>query len=351
MWRWMMGTLLAVGALPACDGCSNGTPGASIGADAGAGGRLTPEQASQVLAKVGSRSITLGDFAAALERMDPFERMRYQTKDRRQALLDEMINVELLAREAERRGLDRRPETIELVRQFQRDELLARLRASLPRPSELPAADVSRYYQDHRADFAEPEQRRGAEIVLDDLELARRVVREAAEASPERWRELVQKYAPAAAPAAGDKTAARPALEIPGDLGFLAAASNPPRAAASSPAAPAAEQPSSDDVPTAVREALFRIPPPAGVYPEPVSVGERHHVVRLVSLREARQRSLAEVDTQIRLRLISQREDEAKRALLAQLREQTAIKVDEAALQRIEPVVPASAPASTPATP
>src|SRR5688500_5749268 len=177
MWRWVMGTwpvvgVLAVGSLPACEACSSGAPGVSIAADAGAGGRLTPEQASQVLAKVGARSITLGDFAAALERMDPFERMGYQTKERRQALLDEMINVELLDGEAERRGLARRPETIELVRQCQRDELLARLRASQPRPAERPAGDVSRYYQEHRAEFGEPEQRRGAELVLDDRKLA-----------------------------------------------------------------------------------------------------------------------------------------------------------------------------------
>lgn len=353
MWRWVMGTVravgvravgvraigvLAVGALPACDGCSNGAPGASIAADAGAAGRLTPEQANQVLAKVGNRSITLGDFAAALERMDPFERMRYQTKDRRQALLDEMINVELLAREAERRGLDRRPETIELVRQFQRDELLARLRASLPRPAELPAADVSRYYQEHRAEFVEPEQRRGAEIVLDDRKLALEVLSQAAGASPDGWRELVQKHAPAAvAPGAGDKTAARPPIDVPGDLGFLAREPD---------ATPVAQPPAGDEVPPAVRDALFRIAPPGGVYPEPVTVDGRHHVVRLVSLREARQRSLAEVDTLIRLRLVERREDEAKRALLGELRRQTAVKVDEAALERIEPVAPAPAPAA-----
>lgn len=343
--------LLAVGALPACDGCSSGAPGASISADAGASERLTPEQASQVLAKVGSRSITLGDFAAALERMDPFERMRYQTKDRRQALLDEMINVELLAREAERRGLDRRPETIELVRQFQRDELLAQLRASLPRPADLPAADVSRYYQEHRAEFVEPEQRRGAEIVLGDLELARRVAREAAAASPDGWRELVQRHAPAAGAAgAGDKTAARPPIDVPGDLGFLARDADAPAQQPSTQQPPAqqppAQQAASDDVPAAVREALFRIAPPSGVYPEPVTVDGRHHVVRLVSLREARQRTLAEVDTQIRLRMIELRQDEARRALLAELRRQTAVKVDEAALEQVEPVVPASAPAT-----
>lgn len=324
----MLGALVAAGSLPACDGCSGSTPGGGLAADAGADGRLTAEQARVVLARVGTRSITLGDYAAALERMDPFERMRYQTKDRRQALLDEMINVELLAREAERRGLDRRPETIELVRQFQRDELLARLRASLPRPQDLPAADVSRHYQEHRADFLEPAQRRGAEIVLADAALARRVVREATGASPDRWGELVQQYAPDAAPPAGDRTAARPAIEVPGDLGFLSAEPDEP----------------SDAVPAAVRRALFQIAEEGQVYPEPVSVDGRHHVLRLVSLREARQRSLAEVDTLIRVRLVEQRQAEARDELLARLRKTTTIRVDRAALEGIEPVAPARAP-------
>ena len=52
---------------------------------------LSPEQATRTLAKVGDRVITLGDFAATLERMDQFDRLRYQTKERRKELLDEII--------------------------------------------------------------------------------------------------------------------------------------------------------------------------------------------------------------------------------------------------------------------
>ncbi len=324
-WGWLA-LLLGASATSGCEGCAD-EPSVERGAvDAGAGAeRLTPEQASQVLARVGDRAITLGDYAAALERMDPFERMRYQTKDRRQALLEEMINVELLAREAERRGLDRRPETIELVRQYQRDELLARLRASLPRPRDLPAAEVSQYYQEHRAEFFEPERRRAAEIVLTDASAARRLVQEAASATPDRWRELVQQHAPAAL-AEGDKTSARPPIEVPGDLGFLGAQPDEP----------------ADELPAAVRRAVFQIANVGDVYPEPVVEGGRHHVVRLVSVREARQRSLAEVDAAIRARLVSAREAEARADLLERLRQTTTVQVDEAALDRVEP--PASIP-------
>ena len=59
-------------------------------------------------------------------------------QDRRKQLLDEMIDVELLAREAERRGLAERPETKELVRQILRDEVFAELREKQPPLEEIP---------------------------------------------------------------------------------------------------------------------------------------------------------------------------------------------------------------------
>ena len=65
---------------------------------------LTPEQAAKVLAKVGDRTITLGDYVAALEHMDQFDRLRYQSPERRKELLDELVEVELLAQEATAKG-------------------------------------------------------------------------------------------------------------------------------------------------------------------------------------------------------------------------------------------------------
>jgi peptidyl-prolyl cis-trans isomerase C len=314
-----------------CDGCAS-RGDALASPDAGVSQRLSPEQANQVLARVGERTITLGDYAAALERMDPFERMRYQTEDRRQALLDEMINVELLAREAERRGLDRRPETIELVRQFQRDELLARLRASLPRPQDLPVAEVSQYYQEHRAEFEQEELRRGAEISVPEASLARRIIQEARGASPDGWRELVQKYAPGSVADTADQTEAGPAIEVPGDLGFVSATGSEPVAS----------------LPDAVRKALFSLAAPGDIYAEPVEYQGRQHVVRLVSVQPARQRSLAEADSMIRVRLVQRRQEQAQSDLVARLRQSTKIQVDGAELERIEAPNPAAASPTAP---
>lgn len=311
-----------------CDGCSR-TNDAAPALDVPLAGGLTTEQAQLVLARIGDRTITLGDYAAALERMDPLERIRYQTADRRQALLDEMINVELLAREAERRGLDQRPETIALVRELQRDELLRRLRSQLPSAADLSTAEVSEYYRAHHDEFSEPERRRAAHIALGDEAQARRVLAEARGATPERWRELVQRHDPSAMWSGGDKTTARPPLEVPGDLGML-------------------EAKGSEAVPAPLVHAAFQISEVGQVFPEPVAHGGKFHVVRLVSKVDARQRSLVEVDDAIRARIIVERQAEARAALLARLRETTTVRVDDAALGQIPPPNPSAAAGAPP---
>jgi peptidyl-prolyl cis-trans isomerase C len=344
MWRRLalaLGLCLSAPGLMGCEGCSHS--GASAGgaaADAGQAG-LSPEQAAQVLARVGTRTITLGDFAAALERMDPFERIRYQTDDRRQALLDEMINVELLAREAERRGLDQKPETQELIRQYQRDELLRRVRAEVPGPSQLSNAEVQAYYQSHRAEFVDPERRRAAQIVLDDAGLAARVLAEAAGADADRWHALVKQYNPDAAGAEGDKTAARPAIDVPGDLGLLSAPGTPGNPATGVGGAGGA---GGAELPEAVRRAVFEIGQEGQVYPQPVAAGGRFHVLRLVSKLEARQRSLEEVAEAVRARLVRVLQEQAENELVKRLRQSTSVSIDEQALERVpEPGPPGAA--------
>jgi peptidyl-prolyl cis-trans isomerase C len=345
---------LCAAALGGCEGCNRAGPEPAGSGDAGRA-ELSPEQASQVLARVGGRNITLGDYAGALERMDPFERMRYQTDDRRQALLEEMINVELLAREAERRGLDRKPETQELVRQYQRDELLRRLRASVPGPNQLPSSAVQAYYEEHRSDFYDPERRRAAQIALADANVAARVVTDAAGADADRWRALVQQYNPQALAPEGDKTVARPALELPGDLGLLSAAvppgtvpagTVPPSAAFPAGSSPA---PGASEVPEPLRRAVFEIAEEGQVFPRPIAHGGRFYVLRLVSKLEARQRSLEEVEGMVRTRLVRELQEQAENELVNRLRKSIAVSIDEAALERVpEPGSPAAPPVRSP---
>jgi hypothetical protein len=315
--------LLSSWALSGCQGCGDGSPGDAV-ADAGPAG-LSPQAAAQVLARVGERTIRLGDYATALERMDELERLRYQTKERRRALLDEMIDLELLAREAERRGLDRRPETRALVRQLERDLVLARLYRSLPGVESIPASEVAEHYRAHPDDFWQPELRRVAILELSDAAEAGRALSEALGSDAVGWRRLVARHAAGAAapeePAPEPESAtARPAESVPGDLGMLA------RQAADDEVA---------DVPDELRAAAFAIAEDGAVFPELVRVAGRYHVVRLVGRVAARRRTLSEVEASIRVLLVAERQRAAEAELLERLRQKFPVVIDEAALSQI----------------
>ena len=285
---------------------------------------------SKVLAKVGDRTITLGDYAEALERMDEFERLRYQTKDRRRQLLDEMIDVELLAREAERRGLDQRPETQELLRQFLRDEVLRKLRDELPSVDELPEQDVRRYYDEHQPDFADPERRRVSVIAVGSKVLAEKLLGEAKTASPEAWGDLVKRHSlKGRKPQPEGERTARPPKELAGDLGIVGP--------------PGDERGDNPQVPPAVREAVFTLKELGDLYPDVVGAGGLFYVVRLMGKTAARQRAFDEADRTIRVRLLQAKLHEAERQLEQRLREETKIEIDQAALAKVK--LPAAAEA------
>lgn len=290
------------------------TPPASASAEPG---RLSPELAARVLAKVGDREITLGEYAATLERMDPFERLRYQTPDRRRKLLDEIINAELLAGEARRRGLDKRPETEERIRQALRDEVLARARAQLPTPAEIPDGEVRKYYEEHRAEFHEPERRRVAHILLADETKAKKLLEQAQKATPAQWGKLVQESS-LDKPEAPGPTAP---LELAGDLGIVSA-----------PGETHGENPA---VPEGVREAAFKIPKLGGVYPELVRDSGKFHIVRLTGKTDARDRTYAEAERAIRVTLLQARAKKAEDDLERELRQRYPVKIDDAALKQV----------------
>src|SRR5690606_28209332 len=128
------------------------------------------------VARVGDRTITLGDYALLLERMNNIDRARYQSKKRRRDLLQEMIDIELLAQEARRRGLDKNPEVQDAIRQILRDAMRSRIHDTVRAPGRIPADEIKAYYEAHLEDFREPERRGVAAIVLGDPAIAAEVL-------------------------------------------------------------------------------------------------------------------------------------------------------------------------------
>ncbi len=318
-------------------GCSKKSDGSGSVASASASARakptaLSPELAEKVLAKVGDRTITLGEYAATLERMDPFERLRYQSPDRRKQLLDEMIEVELLAGEARRRGLDKLPETEERRRQLLRDELLEGLKQGLPAPNDLPEAEVRAYYDSHKAEFDEPERRRVSAIALGSEAEARRVLELSRGATADAWGKLVEQYGKTKKLRPGPP----PPSELAGDLGIV----GPPGDARGA----------NPRVPEPVREAAFEIAKLGDIYSGLVKAGNDFYVVRLSGKTDARSRTFQEAERAIRVAVVQAKIREREAALEAELRKKYPVKVDEEALSKLSVPAP-SASAPKPAAP
>jgi len=283
-------------------------------------GGLSQEQAARTLAKVGDRVISLGDFAATLERMDQFDRLRYQTKERRRELLDEIIDVELLAAEARRRGLDKQPETQEAIRQIMREAILADARRGLPSPGEIPADEVRAFYDANAEMFSEPERRRVAAIVLSDRKTAERVLEEARKIkTPIEWGELFFKHSVTA-----PKKTKAPAgpLDLAGDLGVVGA--------------PDDKRGKNPKIPEPIRAAVFKIGSVGSVFEEIVEADGRFYIVRMNGITAAHSRTLAEADRSIRLQLLQKKMKERESTLEAELRKKFPVEIDDAALGKVK---------------
>lgn len=319
--------LLLACATPGCSKKKVDTkPAPSASASAAGPKPLSPELAAKTIAKVGDRVITLGEYAASLERMDPFERMRYQSPDRRKRLLDEMVEVELLSQEARRRGLDKRPETQERLRQVLRDELLDEMKKAGPAANDVPEPELRAYYDAHKDEFAEPERRRVAAIVLQSGATAKTALAKALKATPAEWGNLVEQYS--------TQKNARPSPtspnELAGDLGIIGPPSHPRGA--------------NPRVPEPVREAAFKIAAVGETFPSVVEADGKFYVVRITSKTEGRERKYEESQRAIRTAVVQSRIREKEQALEKDLRQRFPVKIDQAALAAMP--LPAPNPAA-----
>jgi DNA-directed RNA polymerase subunit F len=314
MRRLARGPLLAL-ATAAILACTRKTAHTEQRDGGSAASGVSAAQAAQVLARVGERTITVGDYVTALEHMDQFDRMRYQAPERRQELLNEMIDVMLLANEARERGYDKDPITQQEIRQILRDAMLRTTRDGTATPSAIPDVEVRTYYDAHKADFHDPERRRVSAIILATEAATREVLEAAKRATATQWGDLVRTKSvdPRSKPAA-------PA-DLAGDLGFV-----------SSPGDPRGANPR---VPDELRSAIFEVASVGELVPRPVKAGGQYYVARLTSKTDPHDRTYEEAERAIRVRLAQDKIHAKEEALVDELRKQYPVQIDEASLTEV----------------
>jgi peptidyl-prolyl cis-trans isomerase C len=311
---------LALAMMVVPSGCRAGNRAPPEQQEARADAGLTAEQSAQVLAKVGDRTITLGEYVAALEHMDQFDRMRYQAPERRQELLDEMIDVMLLADVAREKGYDKDVIAQQEVREILRDAMLRRAREGLPGPNEIPEAEVRADYEAHRDDFRDPERRRVSAIDVSDEANGNAVLEAAKKATPVRWGELVRAHS------ADSRAKEGGPADLAGDFGFVGPPGDPRGA--------------NPHVPEEVRAAAFEIAMVGDVLPRLVKSRGRSYVVKLTGKTPAHDRTFEEAERAIRVRLAQNKIHAKEAALVDELRQHYPVQIDEAALSEVRVELP-----------
>lgn len=131
----------------------------------------------QVLAKIGSRTVTEGDLKQMANAVPEKFRYYYQTPEGRKQTLDYIVNIYALAAEAEKQGLDKTPDAEKLLA-FTRNDLLAcllldKMTKDSPAPSE---ADGKKYFEQNKAEFSTPESIKLHHILVENEKEAKDVL-------------------------------------------------------------------------------------------------------------------------------------------------------------------------------
>ena len=157
---------------------------------------------SQVVVEVDESVITVGDVQERINKQSPFVRARYTTPEKKKEFLDNLIRFEVMADEAEKRGYDKDPEVVRVMKQQMISKFLQKDFESKLKVEDVPDADVEKYYKDHPDEFNQKDEVRVSEIVVKDKAKADKALAEAKAqpkgtatgADQKGFRDLVTKY-------------------------------------------------------------------------------------------------------------------------------------------------------------
>ncbi|MEE2643294.1 MAG: peptidyl-prolyl cis-trans isomerase [Myxococcota bacterium] len=286
-----------------------------------------------ILATVAGEQISAGDLQRHLDSLTPFTRSRYQSPARRAELLDTLIRFELLAQEAERLGLDQRPDVRlahkqQMVRQLIREVLPAQS----PKLEEINDAQLREYYDAHRDEYERAEQARAAHILLESEAEASALLLKIQRRVEEKPRDARRIFAEAARAESKDLESQK----RDGDLQYFSRPGTP---------APARRLPQTPP-PEVLIEATFALPEVGAIHPMPIESSRGWHLLQKTGYRQPLKRDFESVKVSLRNQLYRSEKRAAMERFVKDLRVRAEVKIDEEALQRIRP--PKRAPGAAP---
>ncbi len=302
----------------------------TVAAALAACGNSGPKKSGPAVATGNGITITAEEFKARLDEQSPFIRARYATLDRKKEFLDNLVRFEVLAKEAERQGLDKDPEVQLTLRKIMVQKLVQRSFQDPGAAKELPEAETQKYYDEHKDEFNRPKKARVAAIVFNapagSPDRAKKVA--AAKKALAKVRAEEKKNPAAFQQAVAEFTEDAASKGVAGDLGFKSA------------------EELEKSFGKELAQAAFALK--AGETSGVIEGAQGVYLVRVAGVQEELSRGFDQVKAQISQKLTRERRTKEFDDLVKKLRDDAKITVDDKAL---EAVVVAAAPTGAPGMP
>jgi parvulin-like peptidyl-prolyl isomerase len=249
-----------------------------------------------VIAKFNGGQITVGSLEDDIKRQPEMNQMEFRDPAQLRDLYNRTLRFELLAQEAEHRGIQQRPDVLDSIKQNAVQTLYRKSFDERITPESMTVADVQTYYTAHPEEFDRPALRRASHIVVATRDEALKLLVQVKAGDVAAFRRLAREQS------IDQTNKARG-----GDLRYFDARG----AGHGEPGQP---------IPAAVVKAVFALKTVGDVAAQPVAIDGGFSIVKYTGERPAELRTLAQADESIRTRLWRQKRQEAMEAFVVELR-------------------------------
>jgi peptidyl-prolyl cis-trans isomerase C len=281
------------------------------GEKAGASASADEARLALPVAEIDGDPMTLGYLESTAQRQSPLQRKELEDPEKRKEFLEKLINMELLAAEAERRGYDEHEE-VQTVLKNQLASLMHRRIADDIKEEEPTEDAMRKYYEEHVDNYKKPEKMRARHILVSDKSKADQLLADVLKKKPSQYefRRLAQENSE------DESTRLRG-----GDLTFFPL--------------PSDRREGDPEVEPEVAEAAFKIKENGDVHPEIVKSSKGYHVIMRTGHRE--KMDLSFEDAKDRLVLLVKREERKNKveAAIDALKEKFPVELHEENLKDV----------------
>jgi len=276
------------------------------------GSQLSETDQRSVVAQVNGEDFTLGEFERRLNSQAPFARARYNTRERKVDFLNNMVQFEVLADEAERLGYDKNPEVVLELKQAMVRRMMADKMAREVRLEDITDAEMRAYYDAHKGDYVRPEKVRASQLVVADEATANKVLAELRDELSKNPTDLRKVFSHKAKEVSLDKATAN----LGGDMRFFARPED------------------GGTVNPKVAEAAFGIEK-VGQLAGPIQTDSGWHIVMLTARKQRFEKTFDEVQRTIQNRLFREKRTEHEKQFVESVKGGARLTVNDGLLDRI----------------